>query len=217
MLSTLGMRLTPTSRAIAASTLFLPLSSCGARSELNMTIVGAPASGGAIGNAGATSSGGTFNNVGTSSTGTTLVGCPGLPVIKPTAPNAASCLGGCGNLAWQGPLQLHGITATVLESFVSIDPSCSVPTPACIPLIAFNSGLGYRDPVNLSVWFALPDGTGEMFPNVKSTTECTTSSGWYFDDSEKPSTIKLCPCSCDRVKAIQGILYLVDFPVICIG
>ncbi len=115
---------------------------------------------------------------------------------------------------------LGGINVSVLDAYFddSFISACKFPAPACTPLVAF-SGLGYADPNNLSVWFSFPDGTAEMYPGVLSAADCATSSGGFYLDNVNtmPTTITFCPCTCDRLGSIQGTIYVIDFPIVCLN
>ncbi len=217
-----AMRASLTSRATIAALALLLLVACGGRTSdgnaaLQGQAGGASSTGGATTTGLTSSTGGDLSTGGTSSTNTSIVGCPGQPVAKPPAFNAGSS-GDCGSSQGQGPVVLGGIYATALETFdVSFASTCVYPAPACTPLIAFTSSLGYADPNNLSVWFSFPDGTAEMYPSVMSAADCTTSGGFYLDSIEtNPTTITFCPCTCDRLGSIQGTIYVIDFPVIVV-
>jgi hypothetical protein len=41
---------------------------------------------------------------------------------------------------------------------------------------------------------------------VQSAAECADVDGWYYDDAANPTSIRLCPKSCERVSAPGGSL-----------
>ena len=170
-----------------------------------------------IGGTSATGLGGRLGTGGTSSVTTSVVGCPGQPVARPTPFNAGRS-GDCSGSQALGQQVVGGISVNVLETFHA-SSTCTYPAPACTPLIAFTSSLGYLDPNNLSVWFSFPDGTAEMYAGVMSAADCTTSSGGFYLDNitTMPTTITFCPCTCARLGSIQGTIDVIDFPVIVIN
>jgi len=197
---------------------FLPIA-CGGRSSLDEEgIVASP--GGQSSTGGTTGTGSIGYSGGNMSTGGTSIvtdtGCQGQPVVYPTRGNG----GICGTFTQ--PMLIGGVQVNVMERFPAGDaiPSsgavqCNYPVPSNIPLNVTTTGLGYRDPNNLSVWFELSTGEAEMFPNVQLSSACTASTGgWYFDNNSSPVMIILCPCTCQRV-ATSGTIYAVNFPVIC--
>ncbi len=231
------MRVNTKSRATTAVLNVLLLAGCGGRTDdgegtLQGQVGGASSVGTATSTGLARSTGGYLSTGGTSATtglggatgvtsfaSTSIAGCPGQPVVRP-APFNAGQSGDCGSSQGLGQQVLGGISVSVLETFHdSFTSTCVYPAPACTPLMAFTSSLGYLDPNNLSVWFSFPDGTAEMYPGVMSAADCTTSSGGFYLDSinTMPTTITLCPCTCARLGSIQGSIYVIDFPVIIIG
>jgi hypothetical protein len=185
---------------------------CGGRSSLDEA-------GGHNSTAGTTGTGSIGHSGGNMSTGGTSIvtdaECHGQPVARPTPGNGGVC-----SIFTQRML-IGGVQVNVMESFnignVLGATRCSYPAPGSIPLNVTTTGLGYRDPNNLSVWFELSTGEAEMFPNVQLSSDCTASTGgWYFDDNSSPTVISLCPCTCQRVIATSGTIYVVNFPVTCI-
>src|ERR1039457_2884304 len=98
------------------------------------------------------------------------------------------------------PILIGGVRVNDMETFAignAMPPSgatpCVYPVPGKIHLNIKTTGLGYRDPNNLSVWFELPSGEAEMFPNVQFSSDCIASTGgWYFDNNSSPVMIILC-------------------------
>ena len=204
------MRANLESRATIAVLISLLPPGCGGRTGLddgvmqsqaastgNTTSAGFPTSsaGGRLSNGGTSGSGLGGGTLSYTNTGgmfpitSSVVGCPGQPVVRPPLRNGGRC-GDCSGFQ-EGP--------------------------ACTPLIAF-SDLGYADPNNLSVWFSFPDGTAEMYPGVLSAADCTTSLGGFYLDSinTMPTTITFCPCTCASLGASQGTIYVIDFPIVCL-
>jgi hypothetical protein len=224
------MRANPGSRATIAVLISLLPPGCGGRTGLDEGVLqsqaaGFPASsaGGRLSNGGTSGSGLGGSTLSNTNTGgmfpitSSVVGCPGQPVVRPPLRNGGRC-GDCSGSQGQGPQTLGGIDVSVLEIFAnSFASTCTYPAPACTPLIAF-SDLGYADPNNLSVWLSFPDGTAEMYAGVLSAADCTTSLGGFYLDSinTMPTTITFCPCTCARLGSIQGTIYVIDFPIVCL-
>ena len=199
----------------------LPQAGCGGRSSLDEAVTEA-SSGGPSSTGSTTGTGSIGYNGGNMSTGGTSIvtdtGCHGQPVAYPTPGNG----GICGTFTQ--PMLIGGVRVNIMENFDignAMPPSgatpCKYPVPGKIPLNITTTGLGYRDPNNLSVWFELPSGEAEMFPNVQFSSDCTaTTGGCYFDNNSSPLMIMLCPCTCQRVISTSGTVYIIDFPVICL-
>ena len=201
---------------------------CGARTSLDEEVIVA-ASGGqsSIGGAsGMNTAGNTGESTGTGGTVSsgetstfTSTGCHGQAVARPTMSSNGQS-GHCGTFTQS--MVIGGVQVNIMEAFLTGSetstpggPPCYYPTPANIPLNVASTGLGYRDPNNLSVWFELPSGDAEMFPNVQFVNDCTDAGAWYLDDNSSPTQINLCPCTCERVNSTPGTMFVVDFPVIC--
>lgn len=58
------------------------------------------------------------------------------------------------------------------------------------------------DPNKVNVKFTAGDGTEYIIYHVDSAADCDpVRGGWYYDDNDNPTTIILCPASCDLVQA----------------
>jgi hypothetical protein len=53
----------------------------------------------------------------------------------------------------------------------------------------------------VAVKLAAGDGTTKEFPRADDASNCGEGAGWYYDDPETPTKIKLCPASCSEVQA----------------
>ena len=68
---------------------------------------------------------------------------------------------------------------------------------------------GTPDPDLLNVAYT-PDGSDqEIYPRVDGESDCGGDKGWYYDDSDNPSKIYLCPSSCDEVQHTPGKVQIV--------
>ena len=56
----------------------------------------------------------------------------------------------------------------------------------------------------VNVEFTPEGGTKEVIPRVGSEAECGTEPGYYYDDPNNPTTIILCPASCDNIELNPG-------------
>jgi hypothetical protein len=96
------------------------------------------------------------------------------------------------------------VTGQVLNALNRIRGDAAIPCQLQLPHPPEGQTLRY-DQVNLSYAdFACVDTT---FYSVQSGAECGTEDGWYYDDPSNPTTIQLCPQSCDRVSAPGGNLF----------
>jgi len=203
---------------------FVLLDSCGGDVADNQNLGSNVSSGGQ-----ASSAGGTGHTTGGSSflvedSGILVgAGCPGQPPGQPPAPSQSA-----GGITYGTPYtdekSISGFAVNVLEEFItpsSVDASsCVYGLPASMPFILQNTGLGFREPMNLSVWFTNASGAAEMFPNVAAAGSCTDSGGgWYLNDnsSTTPAFFTLCPCTCSRMNSIAGTLDVIDFPPVIIS
>ena len=62
---------------------------------------------------------------------------------------------------------------------------------------------GKLDPAKVNV--AIQSGGNQVYlPGVANAAACGTNAGWYYDDPVKPTTVTLCPASCDAAQASVG-------------
>ena len=155
-------------------------------------------------------SGGSSNTGGTLSTGTTTIGCPGQAVTYPALVGTRHCVN-------EGPAETILIGGFQL-GYLGGSGGCTWPALSSIPLYVTDTGSDYTDPNNMSLVFEALNGAAEVFPNVVTASDCTgTTGGWYYDNNSSPSTMTLCPCSCERLTGSQqAMVYMVDFPAICV-
>lgn len=70
------------------------------------------------------------------------------------------------------------------------------------------------DPKRALVRYVHGDGSASMLSQVSDASRCH-SKGWYFDDSNAPALLTLCPAACSLVQADAGSEVHVGFP--CFG
>ncbi|MBX3184711.1 MAG: VWA domain-containing protein [Polyangiaceae bacterium] len=63
---------------------------------------------------------------------------------------------------------------------------------------------GDANPNKLNFTFTPEGGTPEVIPRVSDAGQCQGQAGWYYDNPTNPTTIILCPASCDYLKATDG-------------
>lgn len=57
------------------------------------------------------------------------------------------------------------------------------------------------DPTKVNVKYEMGGvAPGEILPQVLTEADCTASGGWHYDDNAAPTTIKLCPATCDTIQ-----------------
>jgi len=139
-------------------------------------------------------------------------GCPGQPVTVPTITGKSNCF---STLPVPVLEFVPGVSVGVLQ--VAAVGGCVYPAPENIPLCETGTGSDYTDPNNFSVALKSETQPSEVIANVSNSGACDSAQGgWFFDDNSTPSNITLCPCSCSRVNALQGEVYMIDFPKICV-
>src|SRR6185436_7704197 len=60
---------------------------------------------------------------------------------------------------------------------------------------------GEPDFEKVNVQYTPTGGSSEIVGQVPNVDGCTTDGGWYYDDPANPTTILLCPATCDVAKA----------------
>lgn len=60
------------------------------------------------------------------------------------------------------------------------------------------------DPTKLNVVFTPEGGSQDTIPQVPNAGECKGLPGWYYDDPNNPTSLTLCPASCDTVQGAAG-------------
>jgi hypothetical protein len=97
-------------------------------------------------------------------------------------------------------------SAGVLAALGAIRQDAMIPCSLGIPTTS--SGLGV-DLSTVNVVYADANCTLTTFVNVKTVSGCDPQrGGWYYDDPTRPSSIELCPASCQAVGAPGGELQL---------
>jgi len=140
------------------------------------------------------------------------------PTLQPAAPGhppneSSTSIFACGS--YTNPVVLGGMKTNVLDAF---DGGFASDASTCVYRFQYFVGLEIANGnwEFLSMWFELPNLAVEILPYVNSAGACTDSSGgWYFDNNGSPTTIILCACSCERINAVEGTMYIVDFPQTC--
>jgi hypothetical protein len=84
-----------------------------------------------------------------------------------------------------------GITTGVIET-VTLPCEWRIPPPP--------AGTQF-DPNRVNFRFTPKGGSPESLPYVASPSACTSGGGWYYDDPTNPTTIFVCPSTCDTIKA----------------
>ncbi|MEM6790192.1 MAG: vWA domain-containing protein [Myxococcota bacterium] len=101
---------------------------------------------------------------------------------------------------------IHKDLVAAFEDIGTTAPSCTMDVPDASTL---NDEI---DPDLVNVTFTPSEDATSVttFPRVTSETACGSEGGWYYDDVAAPTTVTLCPASCDAVKDNkQGRLELV--------
>ena len=92
----------------------------------------------------------------------------------------------------------------VLQALKAIRGAASIPCELKIPEATGNAALDYG-----LVNVAYQDSSCRLsrIYNVSNATTCdAVAGGWYYDDPARPSSVELCPASCDRVSIPGGRL-----------
>lgn len=63
---------------------------------------------------------------------------------------------------------------------------------------------GAVDPNKVNVTYTPPGGQPETLVNVGDANGCGPNGGWYYDDKNNPTVIKMCPATCDEFKKAQS-------------
>ena len=88
------------------------------------------------------------------------------------------------------------VTASVLKALNSIRGDAIVPCQLAIPPSGDGSTLDYSQ-VNLVYATSGCDFVPAYY--VESAASCDDTGGWYYDDPNAPTTVELCPTTCDDV------------------
>ncbi len=132
---------------------------------------------------------------------------------EPTCPNAtgpgqehyalASKTGGSATSVclndWSPTVQ------AVQRALAPIDPlPCTVDVPSAPARKVLEESTG-------AFSFTQSNGQTLTAPNVSQSSGCSTSDGWYYDRSTTPTTIKLCPNTCNHVQQHAAGRYTFTF------
>ncbi len=107
-----------------------------------------------------------------------------------------------GASAW-GPF--FDSVATAVERSSRIDCTIPIPTPP-------DGSFFVRDRINVFV----DTGSGSMrVGKVSDTAACDDRGGWHYDDEAAPTSVVLCPATCDALQAAPGETRSVDVQFGC--
>lgn len=95
------------------------------------------------------------------------------------------------------------VSARVLDALNRIRGDAAIPCQLQLPDPPQGSTLAY-DQINLEYRSSACEST--LFYSVQSAAECGSEDGWYYDNPSAPTSIQLCPASCDRVSGPGGSL-----------
>jgi hypothetical protein len=86
---------------------------------------------------------------------------------------------------------------TTLKAIQGMSLDCSFPFPA-----PTDGGMANPAKINVNYTPSAPAGSAAVpFYRVDNEAACGTDAGWYYDNPMAPTTITLCPSSCEQVKA----------------
>ncbi len=94
-----------------------------------------------------------------------------------------------------GGSSIHNDLVAAFRAIGTAPIQCSFPVPD-----AETAGQPV-DPALVNLTYTTSDGAEpETIEQVGSAADCGADDGWYYDDAENPTTIHLCPATCDRVQ-----------------
>jgi hypothetical protein len=96
------------------------------------------------------------------------------------------------------------VSAQVLAALNRIRGDAAIPCQLQVPRPPNGQALAL-DKVNLEYENSKCEST--PFYSVQSAAECGSEDGWHYDDASNPTSIVLCPRSCQRVSAPGGNLF----------
>jgi len=72
------------------------------------------------------------------------------------------------------------------------------------------------DPHKINLELKLGPNAPQIISLVSNSSACMSAEGWYYDNPTQPTTILLCPSSCDAIRATVGssLQILYDCPSI---
>lgn len=89
------------------------------------------------------------------------------------------------------------ISGSVLDALNQIRDSAAVPCKFKIPPPPAGQTL---NPAQVNVTYDDAGGASHLLPGAGQVSNCA-GGGWYYDNVQAPSTVELCPTSCDEVTA----------------
>jgi len=133
----------------------------------------------------------------------------GPPSSGPTYTELVSRTGGvraqiCAGAAAWGPF--FDQVASAVERTSRIDCSIPIPPPPDGMFLE-------RDRINV---FLTEDDMSERLGKVSGRGACDARGGWYYDDDAMPTSVELCPVTCDRVQPEVGISRGIDVQFGCL-
>jgi len=102
---------------------------------------------------------------------------------------------------------LNGIRETVVDVVSTpITTTTTIATPLdCQWRIPAPTDGEKFDPAKVNVEFTPAGGTAQPYGWVASEADCTAAGdGWYYDDPTAPKEVRVCPRTCDTIKASTG-------------
>ena len=60
------------------------------------------------------------------------------------------------------------------------------------------------DPNQVNITYTPGGGQPQTIPQVASAADCGAEGGWYYDDPQNPTTLHLCPATCEMVQADEN-------------
>ncbi len=109
-------------------------------------------------------------------------------VNRTSGPRAQLC---AGPSAW-GPF--FDAVATAVERTTRVDCDIPIPDPPDGEIL---------DPSLVNVRVRTADGESDL-GNVGTEDDCGPAGGWAYDNPDDPSSVRLCPATCDAVQASEG-------------
>jgi hypothetical protein len=89
------------------------------------------------------------------------------------------------------------VSGTILDALNQIRDSAAVPCKFKIPPPPSGQTL---NPAEVNVAYDDAAGTQHIVPGASTAANCANG-GWFYDNAQNPSTVELCPTSCEEVTA----------------
>jgi hypothetical protein len=90
------------------------------------------------------------------------------------------------------------VTGTILNALNTIRDTAKVPCKFKIPPPPAGQTL---NPAEVNVTYDDATGAAHIVPGAGAATNCGPTGGWFYDNAQNPTTVELCPTSCDEVTA----------------